>query len=266
MLSLDNAFTAEELAAWAERGRARRRRRRATTCASSRSTALAINLVYEKGRLVRGGHPRRRPHRRGRHPQRPHDRRRPRPAARRRRRPRAARGPRRGLLPGRGLRGAQRARWSRPARRRSPTRATPPPARCGRRTRGSPRPGRCAWSCTASARGDGFDAAAAVRGLRARCAAGACRSATALRVRRRPGRGAASYIDYYGEHRHDVEHEIDGVVVKVDEVGAAAPARLDLAGAALGDRVQVPARGGRRPSCSTSRSTSAAPAGSRRSA
>src|SRR6266550_6133469 len=26
------------------------------------------------------------------------------------------------------------------------------------------------------------------------------------------------YIAYYGEHRHDVEHEIDGVVVKVDEL------------------------------------------------
>jgi DNA ligase (NAD+) len=26
------------------------------------------------------------------------------------------------------------------------------------------------------------------------------------------------YISYYGEHRHDVEHEIDGVVVKVDEL------------------------------------------------
>ena len=26
------------------------------------------------------------------------------------------------------------------------------------------------------------------------------------------------FIDYYGEHRHSVEHEIDGVVVKVDEV------------------------------------------------
>lgn len=26
------------------------------------------------------------------------------------------------------------------------------------------------------------------------------------------------YIEYYGEHRHDVEHEIDGVVVKVDQV------------------------------------------------
>ncbi len=26
------------------------------------------------------------------------------------------------------------------------------------------------------------------------------------------------YIEHYGEHRHDVEHEIDGVVVKVDDV------------------------------------------------
>jgi DNA ligase (NAD+) len=30
--------------------------------------------------------------------------------------------------------------------------------------------------------------------------------------------GVDTFIGYYGEHRHDVEHEIDGVVVKVDEV------------------------------------------------
>ena len=30
--------------------------------------------------------------------------------------------------------------------------------------------------------------------------------------------GVREYIDYYREHRHDVEHEIDGVVVKVDPV------------------------------------------------
>jgi DNA ligase (NAD+) len=28
-----------------------------------------------------------------------------------------------------------------------------------------------------------------------------------------------AFIDYYGEHRHSVEHEIDGVVVKVDDLG-----------------------------------------------
>ncbi len=31
--------------------------------------------------------------------------------------------------------------------------------------------------------------------------------------------GVREFIAYYGEHRHDVEHEIDGVVVKVDELG-----------------------------------------------
>jgi DNA ligase (NAD+) len=30
--------------------------------------------------------------------------------------------------------------------------------------------------------------------------------------------GVRGYIDYYAEHRHEVEHEIDGVVVKVDQV------------------------------------------------
>jgi DNA ligase (NAD+) len=30
--------------------------------------------------------------------------------------------------------------------------------------------------------------------------------------------GVREYIDFYAEHRHDVEHEIDGVVVKVDPV------------------------------------------------
>ena len=30
--------------------------------------------------------------------------------------------------------------------------------------------------------------------------------------------GVNEYIEHYGTHRHDVEHEIDGVVVKVDEV------------------------------------------------
>ena len=30
--------------------------------------------------------------------------------------------------------------------------------------------------------------------------------------------GVQHFIDYYGEHRHDVEHEIDGVVVKVDDL------------------------------------------------
>jgi DNA ligase (NAD+) len=31
-------------------------------------------------------------------------------------------------------------------------------------------------------------------------------------------KGVEEFVEYYGEHRHDVEHEIDGVVVKVDDV------------------------------------------------
>jgi DNA ligase (NAD+) len=30
--------------------------------------------------------------------------------------------------------------------------------------------------------------------------------------------GVQAYVEHYGEHRHDVEHEIDGVVVKVDDL------------------------------------------------
>jgi DNA ligase (NAD+) len=30
--------------------------------------------------------------------------------------------------------------------------------------------------------------------------------------------GVQRYIDYYGEHRHDLDHEIDGVVVKIDQL------------------------------------------------
>ncbi len=42
---------------------------------------------------------------------------------------------------------------------------------------------------------------------------------TSARVRVVGGLEAVKdYIEYYGEHRHDVEHEIDGVVVKVDDV------------------------------------------------
>src|SRR2546421_2942752 len=42
---------------------------------------------------------------------------------------------------------------------------------------------------------------------------------TSARWRVVPGLdGVRGYVDYYAEHRHDVEHEIDGVVVKVDQI------------------------------------------------
>ncbi len=42
---------------------------------------------------------------------------------------------------------------------------------------------------------------------------------TSSRVRVLPGLAEVqAFIEYYGEHRHDIEHEIDGVVVKVDDI------------------------------------------------
>ncbi len=77
--------------------------------------------------------------------------------------------------------------------------------------------------------------------------------------------GVREYIDHYEQHRHDVEHEIDGVVVKVDSV--ALQGRLGSRPAGRpGGRSRTSTRPRRRPpSCSTSRSTWAGPGGLPRS-
>ena len=54
------------------------------------------------------------------------------------------------------------------------------------------------------------------------------------------------------EKRDDLPYEIDGVVVKVDCARAAGRARLHEQGAAVGDRLQVPARGEDDRCCATS--------------
>lgn len=70
--------------------------------------------------------------------------------------------------------------------------------------------------------------------------------------------GVRKFIAHYGEHRHSVEHEIDGVVVKLDEIrlqGGWAPPPALLAG---------PSRGSTRPRRSTpSWPTSASASGAR---
>ena len=216
MLCLDNAFTDEELAAWARARRAGRRRAASDYLCELKVDGLAVNLVYEHGRLVRG----------------------------------ATRGDGRTgedvtpnvrtidgfpdrlagddvpgrcvevrgevFFPAARVRGAQRQPGRGRARRPSPTRATRRPARCGRRTRGSPRPGRCGWSSTASAHRQGFDVARLSEGVRPAARRGGCRSPTATVVDDLDD--VQDFIDHYGEHRHAVEHEIDGVVVKVDEI------------------------------------------------
>ena len=235
--------------------RAQGRRPRRSTC------------VYESGRLVRAADPRRRPHRRGRHRQRPHHRGRPAPARPATSRARAAsRCAARSSSRSRRFADAQRRAWSRRARRRSPTRATPPPARCGRRTRGSPRPGRCGMVVHGIGAREGFDADRAspqaydaLRGLGpagSATATGWSPTSTRCRryidaLRRAPARRRARDRRRRGQGRRG---------------RAAAPARLDLAGRRAGRSPSSTRPRRSTPSCSTSRSTSAAPAGSRRSA
>ena len=85
MLSLDNAFSADELAAWAARVERDAGGASLHYLCELKIDGLAINLLYEKRPAHPRAHPRRRPHRRGRHPQRAHHRGRPDRAARRRR-------------------------------------------------------------------------------------------------------------------------------------------------------------------------------------
>jgi len=70
------------------------------------------------------------------------------------------------------------------------------------------------------------------------------------------------FVGFYAEHRHDVEHEIDGVVVKVDEVSI--QRRLGSTSARPAGRSPTSTRPRRStPRSSTSASTSGERAGSR---
>ena len=109
MLSLDNVFTPEELAAWAGAHQGRDRRRRALSLrAEDRRCRTRVGVPRRKAGAR--GDAGRRPHRRGRHAQRPHHRGRTREAQWLKGVPGTggARGARRGVLPGRRLRGPQR--------------------------------------------------------------------------------------------------------------------------------------------------------------
>ena len=246
MLSLDNVFTDDELRAWADRVE---RDAGGDETHPDYLCELKIDGLADRpglrGRPARArGHPRRRPHGGGRHAQRPHDRGRPARGCDGRRRPRARRGARRGLLPGRRRSRSSTRPWSRRARRRSPTRATRRPARCGRRTRGSPRRRPLRMLVHGIGARRGFDVDAAVAGLRAAARLGPADVDDATRCWR-PSTRSGDYIEHYGEHRHDRSStRSTASSSRSTSVAAAAPARLDQPGAALGDRLQVPARGG----------------------
>ena len=64
-----------------------------------------------------------------------------------------------------------------------------------------------------------------------------------IRVRRLPRRRVRAAARSCCGNRHSLDYEIDGVVVKVDDLAPAGRARVHVAGAAVGDRLQVPARG-----------------------
>ena len=53
----------------------------------------------------------------------------------------------------------------------------------------------------------------------------------------------AAYLDHWRDARHDLDYQTDGVVIKVDFAGDPGRAGGGVAVAALGDRLQVPARG-----------------------
>ena len=90
-------------------------------------------------------------------------------------------------------------------------------ARCVRRTRGSPRPARSAWSATASARARASSRWPSPRPI-ARWRPGGCRPADRVRGAAHPGGRPGVHRERTASTVTIVEHEIDGVVVKVDDV------------------------------------------------
>ena len=124
----------------------------------------------------------------------------------------------------------QPAQQRRRARSARSTRRSPPAASC--------RPGSTSWSRTATRSATQTEALGAARGARLPGQPRArARTSTSRASSTSPSAGArrATHLPY----------ETDGVVVKVDRVRPAGPARDGQPGAALGDRLQVPARAGR---------------------
>ena len=192
LLSLDNVFTDEDLGGWADRVDEARRRGAVPVRAEDRRAGDRPRVP--RRRAGQGGDQGRRAHRRGRHAEHPDHRLHPR-AADRFGVSGGARGQGRGVPAGRGVREAERVPARRGQGRRSPTRGTRPPDRCGRRTRGSPPPGPLDAIIHGIGRVEGSAGEAGISGSRGRtregatwkaprtpspagtsgCAAGACR-------------------------------------------------------------------------------------------
>ena len=164
--------------------------------------------------------PRRRPHRGGRHAERPDDRQHPAPAARRRRTfPPPARVEVRGEVflsvaafeqLNASLLDAGKAPFANPRNSAAGSLRQKDPRVTATRE--------LAMVCHGIGFREGFEAARQSEAYDALAGVGAARSPSATGSSRTSA-AVMDYIEHYGEHRHDVtEHEIDGVVVKVDQV------------------------------------------------
>ena len=239
----------EELRAWHTRGREPGRSASdfALVC-EPKIDGLAVALVYENGRFVQGAT--RGDGMRGENITREpaHDPQHPADGARRRRPPRfEVRGE--VYMTKRGFERLNEERAERRGSRSSPTRATPPPARCASSTRGSRRRGRWTSSSTSWA---GRRAETppthweTLQWLSDRWASGSTRTSSAYRdiedaVRHLRGVGGAA--------RRASTTRSTGIVVKIDDLGAAGAAGRTSGASRAGRSPTSSRRSRRRRSC-----------------
>ena len=223
MMSLDDAFGVDELQAWFDRmARIDPETAEADFVCELKIDGLAMSLVYEDGRLVQAGHPRRRRHRRRRHRQRGHHLARsptgsPWPKSR---------GPRPSVIEVRGevympvssFEAAQPAA----ARGRAQDLRQPPQLRGGiaaaEGRAGSPPRGELSfWAYQLGAMEGGPELRQPQRRRSSCCASAGCPWTPTSRWCAAPPTSRRSAA-HWEEHRHDLDYEIDGVVVKVDDL------------------------------------------------
>ena len=249
MLSLDNVFSDEEFLAWAAKVERDAGRPVHYLC-ELKIDGLALSLRYERGRLDVGGDPRRRTRRRGRHRERAAAARHPAAPGRRRASRRSSRCAARSssTSPTSSRSTPTRSRWATGCSR---IRATRRADRSGRRPRA--RTSGSSTRCTSGCRGCGMTVHGigawpdppvvdAERGLRAARVVGAADERVlhgrGLRAGRRRVHPALRRAPPRRRAR-DRRHRRQGRRAR-----AARRARRDQPRAALGDRLQVPARAG----------------------
>ena len=177
LLSLDNVFSLDELRAWMERA-AQAAGTEVSWLCELKIDGLAIDLVYENGRLHAGRHPRRRPHGGGRDAQRADAARRPAASCDGDGVPELVEVRGEIFFPDRGVRRSERrlveagkAPFANPRNAAVRIAAAEGSAR-------SPPPGRCSCSVHGIGARRGVRPDPAVAGVRAARSAGGCRSAT----------------------------------------------------------------------------------------